>query len=171
MLRMLLALCLSLFALDAKAQSNAPTDPWVTRTVTVVTSYCGTVRADWAAFQPYLEEFSAREVQPNEGELRRVEFEPLGGVEIDLSDMGAGRLRCGTGDIRLDATGYVSAIFALMREFPEYFGGDREGWIWPVSPSSPDGRRGWRWVTVTRTPIANSAVIMIAYYNYTPEEI
>lgn len=166
MLRAILAAFLALVAFEVRAQSGSLAVTDVTRRVVGVTSYCGSVRADWAAFQPYVEQFSGRQVERS---VRTVEFMPITHVEIVVSDLGEGRLQCSTFTVRPDASEYVTQMGSIMGEWPQYFGGPPdENWVWPISPSSPEGRRGWRWVMVTREPMDNTAIIAITYYSYTP---
>lgn len=166
MLKVSLTLILWTLAVDAQAQTDMG---MATRRMAAVTSYCGGVQADWTAFESLAARFSGRTLTPRSQSRRNIEFTPVTHVDITVSDVGGGQLQCSTVTVRPDAEEYVSLMFGVMEEFPQYFGGPPDqNWIWPISPSSPGGRRGWRWVMITQSPMDGTSIVGITYFNYTP---
>ncbi len=158
---------------EARSQAASLTVTDVTRRVVIFDSYCGSVRADLGTFRSTTGQHPNRPLPPNRAgsALSAYSFAPSPGIWLDLYDFGNGRLRCGTYDVGLDAAPYVQAFTANRFTEPETGQsgtGEVQSWVWPINPSTVQGRLGWRWLILKRTLVRDTAIISMSYYSFRP---
>ncbi len=169
MLRLLVGLMLAAMALSGPAAARqGPVISYTTRLMIIVTSYCGSVRADWAAFAPYMRQFKGAIKPPQTDAIRTMSFVPTRHYEVEVSEFPGGRLKCSMVSIQPTADEIIKSVSARYGVRPVFRTvDDGKMWFWTLPPGHGDRRdSGWRTVVVSQHPMSNTSLVGVSYVNF-----